>query len=235
MIWLLLLLAVVPLTVITPFFYQPFWLIRVISKIFKNTTFYIPTKQNYFAITFDDGPKPPYTNAILKILDRHRAKATFFVVGEQVEKYPQLIDLMRKNGHQVGNHFYNTIPSILLNTKQLEESLTKTEKLIKQKGVKLVRPSNMGAAFFGSSLTKLAKSKKYKVTLGSAYTMDWMNPPRWYMRWALTRMLRPGIIVVLHDGGSNRQHTVDILPHILREAKKRNLKAVTLNKLFLVK
>ena len=63
--------------------------------------------QHTVALTFDDGPSPTYTREILALLRQYQAKATFFVLGEKVEKYPELIRAMVRNGHEVGNHTFD--------------------------------------------------------------------------------------------------------------------------------
>ena len=119
--------------------------------------------------------------------------------------------------------------ALLLSRQQFVESLLRTEELInEQNDPKLVRPPS---SLFRFWMFDLAKTYGYSVVLGSAYTLDWCKPPRWYMRWALKRMLRPGIIVVVHDGGGNRQRTLDVLPDVIVEAQRRNLRPVTLDEL----
>jgi len=215
-----------------PFFlwvYQPFWVIRILSRLFTKLILYVPTEKNVFAITFDDGPNPLYTDGVLSILRKHDVKATFFVVGERVETHPEYIEIIRKEGHQLCNHLYSTTMALLLSRQQFVESLLRTEELInEQNDPKLVRPPS---SLFRFWMFDLAKTYGYSVVLGSAYTLDWCKPPRWYMRWALKRMLRPGIIVVVHDGGGNRQRTLDVLPDVIVEAQRRNLRPVTLDEL----
>ena len=60
-----------------------------------------------FALTFDDGPDPTYTAHVLDLLDRHHAKATFFVLGEQAVRHPELVELIKQRGHQLGNHSWD--------------------------------------------------------------------------------------------------------------------------------
>ena len=118
-----------------PFFlwvYQPFWVIRILSRLFTKLILYVPTEKNVFAITFDDGPNPLYTDGVLSILRKHDVKATFFVVGERVETHPEYIEIIRKAGHQLCNHLYSTTMALLLSQQQFVESLLRTEELINE-------------------------------------------------------------------------------------------------------
>src|SRR5439155_17382060 len=66
----------------------------------------VPTKEKLAALTFDDGPHPIYTPEILRILDRYRVKATFFMIGSRMEQYPDVVRSVAAHGHAVGNHTY---------------------------------------------------------------------------------------------------------------------------------
>ena len=60
--------------------------------------------ENKIALTFDDGPHPYYTPQILAILEKYKVKATFFIVGENAEFYPEVLQQIQKSGHEIGNH-----------------------------------------------------------------------------------------------------------------------------------
>ena len=209
--------------------YQPFILVKLIQKLIPDIVFYVPTKQNYFSLTFDDGPNPPYTDEILAILKKYNAKATFFLIGSNVEKHPEYVNKIRSEGHQIANHTYRNGATVFLNKEEFIESLDKTEDLIKQDSDhKIFRP---GAGWIRHKQIKIVREKGYQVILGSAYVSDPQNPFKWYMLKALKSMLRPGIIVALHDGGGNRKKVVELLPELLEHAKSKNLKSLTMQEL----
>ncbi len=209
--------------------YQPFILVKLIQKLIPEIVFYIPNKHNYFSLTFDDGPNPPYTAEILDILKKYKTKATFFLIGSNVEKHPEYVNKIRSEGHQVANHTYQNGATLFLNKKEFVESLDKTEFLIKQDwDHKIFRP---GGGWISRKQIKIAREKGYQIILGSAYVSDPHNPFKWYMLNALKSMLRPGSIVALHDGGGNRKKVVELLPELLEYAKSKNLKSVTLQEL----
>lgn len=210
-------------------FYQPFQLVRIFQRLIPGIIFYVPNAKYNFSLTFDDGPNPPYTDQVLNILKIYEAKATFFLIGEKIQKYPEYLDSIGKDGHQVANHFYTNSPTIFLTKEEIIDSLNKTETIINQPtSIRYFRPASGWIAF---RAIELAKKHNYQAVLGSAYVSDPYHPPRWLMLKSLKCMLRPGTIVVLHDGGGNRQHSIDVLSSLLQYAKEMNLTSVTLHEL----
>lgn len=212
-------------------FYQPFFLVRMVQQCMPGIIFYVPTKSNYYSLTFDDGPNPPYTDKVLEILKRFNVRATFFLIGSQVEKHPEYVALIRKDGHQVANHQYSRKPNIFLSPSQMLDSLEKTEQLVNQTtDTKYFRPAS---GWIFSKELRVARENNYQAVIGSAFVSDHYNPSRWFMLHALTRMARPGAIIVLHDGNviGNRQRVVDVLVPLLKHLKMKNLTSVTLDEL----
>ncbi len=80
---------------------------RLIQNLFPNFIWKIPTKEKVIYLTFDDGPTPEFTSWILEQLAQYEAKATFFLIGENVEKFPKIFQQILAEGHSVGNHTYN--------------------------------------------------------------------------------------------------------------------------------
>lgn len=80
---------------------------QVIQNLFPNFTWRIPSKENVLFLTFDDGPIPEVTPWVLEELEKFNAKATFFCVGENVKKYPDVFQSILDKGHTVGNHTFN--------------------------------------------------------------------------------------------------------------------------------
>lgn len=91
----------------------------------------VTTSQKAIAITFDDGPNPIYTPQVMDILLAANAKATFFVVGEQVEKNPEIVKRAYAEGHEIGNHTYTHPKLSQLPREQCLEEIKRNEKMIK--------------------------------------------------------------------------------------------------------
>jgi peptidoglycan/xylan/chitin deacetylase (PgdA/CDA1 family) len=80
---------------------------QLIQNLFPNFTWHIPTKEKVLYLTFDDGPIPQVTPWVLEQLAAYNAKATFFCVGDNIQKYPEVFQQVKAAGHAVGNHTYN--------------------------------------------------------------------------------------------------------------------------------
>ena len=88
-----------------------------------------PTEKAVY-LTFDDGPIPESTPWLIETLDRYNVKATFFMVGDNVRKYPELLELIRSHGHRLGNHTYNHIGGITVSSKRYLRNANEADKLI---------------------------------------------------------------------------------------------------------
>jgi peptidoglycan-N-acetylglucosamine deacetylase len=215
--------------VAAPWYYQPRPLTQAMQRAWPDVVFEVETHEPVFALTFDDGPHDPYTGEVLDILDEFDATATFFVMGQQVERNPHLVERIAHDGHEVGNHFYDGRLAMLMSDEEAIASLEHTERLVAPFAeTHLARPAS-GAA--RATTREAMRERGYTTVLGSAYTSDCTHPPRAYMRWAFRQMLEPGRILILHDGRRQRQRTVDVLPDILRSAGAQGLRAVSVSEL----
>jgi len=181
------------------------------------------------AITFDDGPHPQYTKSILDLLDKHNAKATFFCIGKQIEKHPELFKEIAKRGHCIGNHTYshNAFIGFSSKAKWLKE-IFKTDSIIKELiGIspKFFRPP------FGITTPHLASAIKETKHL----VVGWNNRPfdtaLKNKNFVLTRIIKhisPGGIILLHD---TQLDTFFLLEYLLLYLKENQFEAVTINNL----
>ena len=118
-------------------------LFLAVSLLIKVTKFH-----NYFginradpevkvvALTYDDGPSSPYTNQLLDILDRYQVKATFFEIGRNIEKHPEIVPMIVARGHELGNHSYSHTDMMFKPREFLLSEIEKTDKLLQELGVK---------------------------------------------------------------------------------------------------
>lgn len=191
------------------------------------------TPEKLIALTFDDGPWEKTTSQILAILRKNNAKATFFVVGKQVEKYPHLLKQVVAEGHAVGNHSWSHQYQRFTGataTGELDKTAELVNKLIGVK-VSLFRPPG---GYLNNDLTAYARRQKYAVVMWSVDSQDWSyrRPPALVER--VVKDAMPGRIVLLHDGGGDRSKTVEALPEIIAQLKKRGYKLVTVPELMKV-
>lgn len=209
-------------------FYQPRWLINSLRRALPSVLFHVPTQEPVFALTFDDGPSPEHTIHVLDLLSEAEAHATFFVMGEQVRKYPALARLIVDQGHELANHLVTNRPAISMSASEVRDAMREATEVIADVSGQQPRFVRPPAVLFRPSFLREAEQAGQRVVLGSAYASDPLHPPRSYVRWAIPNMMRPGSIVVLHDGRKNRQLTVDVLPDILAAAKTLAIQPRTL-------
>ena len=188
-----------------------------------------PTLERAVALTFDDGPSPSETPRILALLRRLHVRATFFVIGYLVERYPQLVALERREGMAIGNHAYNhpEVPSFAeLPWQLMKDEIALGAQSLARLGIRaqLLRPPG---GSFSPAVVRTAEALGERVVLWSVDPSDWR--PGVTARQIASRVLgavRPGSIVILHDGGGDRSATIGALPVIVKGIRQRGLRLV---------
>jgi peptidoglycan/xylan/chitin deacetylase (PgdA/CDA1 family) len=176
------------------------------------------------ALTFDDGPWPHTTAQILTILVQRQAPATFFTVGRQVERYPELVRHELAAGMAVGSHSYShPQPFDRLPAARVRDEITRGRRTLGPLGVHPVgfRPPG-GAA--SPAVTAAAKGLGERTVLWSVDPADWQpGVVADQLVWRVLAAVRPGAIVLLHDGGGDRSATVAALPAIIDGLRRLGL------------
>ncbi|WP_244950970.1 polysaccharide deacetylase family protein [Rummeliibacillus suwonensis] len=195
----------------------------------------IHTKE--MALTFDDGPNPKYTPQLLDLLKKYHIKATFFVVGSNVKKYPEIIKRMADEGHTIGIHSFDHISSWILSPSQLKKQLEMTEKAITEctgEKVSFYRPP-----WGHFNLFTLWVSKKYTKIMWTSIFGDWKAAKaKNGLLEELQVYAKEGAIFVLHDNGDTLGaeeeapgYMIRNLEIFLEESKQRNIHFITLKEL----
>lgn len=173
-------------------------------------------------LTFDDGCIPEVTPKVLEILAQEQVVATFFCVGENVEKYPFLFRELRASGHSVGNHTYNHLKGLQVG---YEEYLGNVEKAAKLIGSRLFRPP------YGRITPRqfFALSRKYDIILWDLITNDFDKnlSPSEIMK-NIKRYSRNGSIVVFHDSLKAANNMLAVLPEAIKWWKEEGYEFKTL-------
>lgn len=183
------------------------------------------------ALTFDDGPSPEYTPRILATLHRLRVPATFFVIGYLAQEYPTLVRREMQLGMEVGNHSYNhpeVPPFDQLPPTLIADEITLSNTILTGLGARpqLFRPPGGSVS---PTVVHTAATLGERIVLWSVDPTDWS--PGTTANEIIKRVLsavRPGSIVILHDGGGDRSATLTALPAIVRGIRKRNLRLVAI-------
>lgn len=189
----------------------------------------IPSDRKVIALTFDDGPSKERTNDILYVLKTHNIKATFFVLGQNVQTYPDLTLRIVQHGHAIGNHSWSH-PYAHQSQASAARQIDKTTELIQKiTGVKteLFRPPG---GYLNNGLANYAKQKQNAVIMWSVDTSDYRSNSKKIMDNAL-KNAKSGGIILLHDGGGERRNTLIALPHLIEELQKQGYEFVTIPEL----
>lgn len=185
------------------------------------------------ALTFDDGPHKKYTEKILDILNANNIKGAFFIIGENALDNPGLVKKIYEDGHIVANHTYSHARLTDISGQEIEDQMTKNTKIIKDIiGVEpnLFRPP-YGACSVGQQ--RVARNLGLKQIIWSAitddYNVDKTSPEK--IASEIFGMVGPGGIIVLHDGGGNREKTVAALPILIDRLKRDGYLFVSLQEM----
>jgi peptidoglycan/xylan/chitin deacetylase (PgdA/CDA1 family) len=212
------------------FFEAPF------NQTFGTTVTQVPVQQKVVALTFDDGPNPPFTDEIVDYLHRAHVPATFFVVGKAVQAHPDIVRREVRDGDAIGNHTWDHAHLVLLSKAHVERELDDTEAAIMRvTGVHttLFRPP-FGARDF--LVLRVARERGYKVIMWSVpLPSDWTNPAPSVIAERVVKNVKDGSIIVLHDGNKgaygNRASTVAATALIVKALLARGYRFVTVPEL----
>ncbi|TLM78089.1 MAG: polysaccharide deacetylase family protein [Actinobacteria bacterium] len=183
------------------------------------------------ALTFDDGPWPGQTERVLSLLDEYDAKATFFMLGASAERYPALARRVVDEGHQAGNHTWshttdNSTPWVA-SAKEIDAAQTAIRRATGATPTWFRPPKGM----LSPSLAEVAKARKLRVAMWSVDPWDWRRPGVTAIAQRTVGAIKPGAVVLLHDGGGDRAQTIEALEAVVRELKRRGYTFVTLDEL----
>jgi len=186
------------------------------------------------ALTFDDGPWPIYTERILDVLAEHDAKATFFMLGVRVKRAPAVAARVAREGHLVANHSLSHRSFGTSSSKETKRQIVKGREAIKQAtGVDTpwLRPP-YGA--MRDSAWRIAKKTDSRVVRWSVDSEDWKKRGAGKLAKRVIKQVRPGSVVLFHDGGGDRSETVAALPVIIEQLRARGYVFVTVEELYAV-
>lgn len=195
---------------------------RFLRLIFKRRTWGFSLEPDQVFLTFDDGPHPDITPWVLDELSKNNIKATFFCVGENVKRYPEIYQRILSEGHSVGNHTMRHENALKVKPTHYLASITEAGKLIDSE---LFRPP------YGRLTPALAKkiSKQYTIIMWSwlSYDFDRSVPVSTILEKA-EKQIKPGDILVLHDNPKIADRQKELLPELLKILHIKQLNCKTL-------
>ena len=189
---------------------------KFIQRIFPSIVWRKENSQNNIWLTFDDGPSPEVTPFILKTLKEEKIKATFFLIGQQIEKYPDLFDKIITNGHVVANHSYSHKNGWKSNLSNYLNDIKKCQKLMPKN--KLFRPP------YGkvSPLKISYINKKYTIILWDIFSWDFdLNSKPQEIKTNVLKHTTSGSIIVFHNNKKSLNNLKIILKETIQELKEK--------------
>lgn len=217
-------------------------IVLTVQAVLPGNHFYGPvfneavTNQRVVALTFDDGPYPPYTEQVLAVLKENSVPATFFLIGKNAEKHPELVHKILADGHQIGNHTYSHGDLLKLDRNQIASEIEKTQQVliaITGHAPTIVRPPH---GFRDAVVMDVMSEKKLQVVEWSIACRDWVNPGVEVITSRAVSNVKNGSIILLHDGdgvaaSASRAQTVEATRRIISELKKQGFRFVTVQEI----
>ncbi|MDQ6929123.1 MAG: polysaccharide deacetylase family protein [Candidatus Eremiobacteraeota bacterium] len=186
------------------------------NQMFGPTVVSGPSDERVVALTYDDGPNPPYTDLILDVLKKERVHATFFLVGRAAQAYPKTVKRMAAEGHAIGNHTWDHAHLVVLRRSQMRTEMQRTDAaILRATGTRphIMRPP------FGARDWRVVDAMKrlgYAVIMWSVpLPNDWEYPGAPTIARRVVPNVKDGSIVVLHDGNRGQLCAARSLnPHV---------------------
>jgi peptidoglycan/xylan/chitin deacetylase (PgdA/CDA1 family) len=188
-------------------------------QLFGDYVARVDTADKVVALSFDDGPHPVHTRTVLDLLDRYGVKADFFMMGRNVERYPDVAREVLRRGHEVGNHSYSHPKMAFMSTDRIRDEIERTDRLLRGIGVEgdiYFRPPH--ASKFLALPYVLRQMNKLSV-LGDVDPEEWKQRPAAVMIASVLRQVRNGSIIGFHDPhGLETIKTIDaVIPALLAQ------------------
>lgn len=194
----------------------------IIKKIFRKYIWDLPNIENKIYLTFDDGPIPEITEWVLEELKKHQAKATFFCIGNNIEKHQDVFMKVINEGHSIGNHTFNHLNGWKISTKEYLENAKRCEVSIsnlQSTNCNLFRPP------YGKM--KLSQSRKvrrlgYKIIMWDVLSMDYdktISPQKCLEN--VLKNVSTGSVIVFHDSIKAFPNMKYTLPRVLEKLTER--------------
>lgn len=191
----------------------------------------VETTEKLVALTFDDGPTQQYTPLVLDMLKKEKVKATFFVIGEELEQAPQIGQRIVAEGHELGNHTYSHTRMIGRSYAFVRDEVERTDALIRTLGYK-------GPITFRPPYGKKFLTLPYYLNSTDRTTITWdvepdsaLNATSTQIVDAVKAQVRPGSIILLHAMYSSRQSSQEAIPGIIEALRGEGYKFVTVSEL----
>jgi peptidoglycan-N-acetylglucosamine deacetylase len=221
--------AVALLPIAAALWAAPEWVVDGLARLHPGCLFRVRTEEALLALTIDDGPTSLSTPIILSQLKREQARATFFLLADQVPGREHLVRRMIAEGHEIGNHFTKDRASIRLSEADFEADLLRADSILSR--FQRLRWARPGSGWYSSAMVGSMQRNGYRCALGSVYPFDAAIPSVSFAASYILRNAQPGAVVVMHDGEERGLRTARILQRVLPELRRKGFRFVTLSEL----
>lgn len=185
------------------------------------------TEKKRIALTFDDGPHPIYTPQMLELLKEEQVPATFFLLGENVELYGDVVKEIAKEGHLIGNHTYHHVQITSLSLEEACKEIQETSDLIEEltgTGTEYVRPP------FGTWNKELEERLDLIPVMWSIDTKDWTTQNVDWIVQEAVKHAEDHDIILMHD---SYQSTVDAVKRVIEQLEAEGFEFVTVDEIIM--
>jgi len=219
---------------------------KLVQRMFPKRVWTFPKESNAVFLTFDDGPIPTITPWVIQELKKHKAKATFFCIGENIKKHHDIFKFLISEGHSIGNHTFNhlngwktKVSEYIKNVDLAEAEATKWNEKLKIKNLSSTAPPDgrAGSAKGEQSLfrppygkmtakqSKILQERGYKIIMWDILSADYnaaISEEKCLQN--VLRSIAPGSIVVFHDSFKAEKNLRYALPRVLDFISKKGWK-----------
>lgn len=197
---------------------------RIFARIFSNYTWRFTEDKKEIYLTFDDGPTPEITNFVLSELQKYNAKATFFCIGKNIQKHPEIFKRLLTEGHAIGNHTQNHLNGWKHNKNKYINNILQVEETLKTCNFQTLK-LNLFRPPYGKIKSSQAKElikKGYKIIMWSVLSADFdTSISKEQCLQNVLKNTKNGSIIVFHDSLKASEKLTYVLPKVLEEFSKK--------------
>jgi len=187
----------------------------------------------HLALTYDDGPNDPHTLRLLEVLAKHDVRVTFFLIGRYVRQRPEIAREVVKAGHVVGNHTFTHPLLTLKSAAEIRRELTDCRSALQDA---IGEHSNLFRPPFGGrrpAVLRVARELGLEPVMWNVTGYDWNAPPSAAIEQKVSKQIRGGDVVLLHDGGhkqmgADRSQTILATDHLIARYQSEGYKFATI-------
>ena len=197
----------------------------------------VETDDKVVALTFDDGPHENYTTELLDTLAKYDVTATFFLIGKNVEQYPEIVKRIQSEGHEIANHSYDHRILPFQSDREIRRQIDSTSSLIESVAGVIPKYFRPPMGLLTSSVIDIIEASGHIAVIGDVYPRDPHKPGVDKIVERVLKRTKPGSIIIMHDGGTwgkiDRSQSVKAVPIIIESLRQKGYRFLTVSELIL--